>query len=250
MKIKYLRDVCFDNLLENIKNNYDKYKNKNVWIDTYFPNNDYFIESNIEINEATLIVDKRLDYNNAILLFESMKNLTPYQATNSYLWAYLSHKKYYDYMNLRWALTNDEFDFSDITKIKERYFCQPTRRGLLRNGISRLWWVTYLSFNPEGNNHYQYTKILFSDEDLLMGLMERDYAMCKNVVLGIMKYMSEFLDINEKLPSRDTRRKLFKYINMIGATTLLELLSIEEIYNITKKFCVQNENILLNEKAC
>lgn len=241
MKIKYLRDVCFDNLLENVKNNYEKYKKEEVWLDEYFSNEDYFIESNIEINDATLLVGPKLDYNNAILLYESMKNLTPYQATNSYLWTYLAHKKYYDYMIFRWAITSDEVDSSNVTKIRERYFCQPNRRGLLRNGISRLWWVAYLSYKDDGPNHYEYTKILFSDEDLLLGLMERDYAMCKNVVIGIMKYMSEFLIDNDRLPSRETRRKLFKHINMFGATTILELMNVDEIYEVAKKFCLQNE---------
>lgn len=241
MKIRYLRDICFDDLFENIKNNYEKYKSDKIWIDEYFPDESFFIESNIEINEAKLFVDSKKDYNNAILLYEAIKNLTPYQATNSYLWTYLAHENYYQYMNSRWSITNEEINSSDITKIRERYFCQPTRRGLLRNGISRLWWVTYLSYKHEGPNHYEYTKILFSDEDLLLGLMERDYAMCKNVVIGIMKYMSEFLINNDRLPDRDTRRKLFKYINMIGATTLLELMSADEIYDITKKFCLQIE---------
>jgi hypothetical protein len=241
MKIKYLRDICYDELFEKINKNYDKYISNEVWIDKYFENEDYFIESNIEINDVSLLVGNKLDYNNAILLYESMKNLTPYQATNSYLWTYLSHDRYYDYMHNRWQISKDDDPTKNNGKIKERYFCQPTRRGLLRNGISRLWWIVYLTYRNDSNNHYEYTKIIFSDEDLLIGLVERDYAMCKNVVIGILKYMQEFLDEKNRLPSRETRRNLFKYINMIGSTTLLEFLEINEIYEITKKYCINNE---------
>ncbi len=242
MKVKYLRDVCFDDLYADVKKNYSLYKQDKIWIQDKFPNEQYFIESNLEINKFSLLVgDKKNDFNNAIIIFEALKNLTPYQATNIYLWTLLAHTDCYNYMVNRWTIDSDEITQDVLTTIRDRYFCQNTRRGIFRNGISRLWWSTYLTYNEKGNNPYKYTKLLFSEEELFVSIMERNFAMCKNVVQGLLQAIAEYKDVNDRLPSRETRRSLMKYINSLGSVTLLEMLSLDDVYIIAKEFIKTNE---------
>ena len=49
--------------------------------------------------------------------------------------------------------------------------------------VYRLWWATYLTCNENSSNPYKYTKLLFSEEELFVSIMERNFAMCKNVVV-------------------------------------------------------------------
>lgn len=241
MKIKYLRDECYESLYENIKNNYTKYCSNDLWITEFFGNENYYNESSIEVLEAKLFNDEKNDINNAILLFESLKDLSPFQATNSNLWAYLTRVTYYDYMLKRWKIDKDDICEKSLTRIKERYFCRNSRRGLLRNGIARLWWATYLSYDPNEDDHYIYTKILFSEEELFTGLLEREFSMCKPVVLGVLKYFKDYIDRFGKLPSRELRRDLMKYLNFQGAIIVYDILDIDDVYLLVKDYIIKHD---------
>ena len=244
MKIKYLRDECYDELENSIKKNYDKYCLDTPWLLDMYKDIKCYNESSIEILKAILNNDSKNDFENAKALYESLKNLTPFQATNIYLWTYLTHVTYYEYMTKRWKINSNEQDKQSITRIKERYFCRKSRRGLLRNGISRLWWATYLSYDEDENDHYMYTKILFTEEELFTGLLERDFSMNKNIVKGVLKCFKDYIDVVGTLPTRELRRNLMKYINYQGAIVMYDILDETDIYNLVrqyiKKYDVEN----------
>lgn len=241
MKIRYLRDECYESLCDNVKNNYTKYCQKESWIEDYFGNDNYFNESSIEVLDVKLFNDGKKDFNNAILLYESLKNLTPFQAINTKLWTYLTHVTFYDYMVQRWNIDDKEMTDKTLSRIKERYLCTNSRRGLLRNGISRLWWATYLSYDPNAKDHYMYTKILFSEEELFTGLLEREISMCKPLVLGVLKCLKEYIDLFDKLPNRDLRRDLMKYLNFQAAIIMYDILDENEIYQIVKDYIKKHD---------
>ncbi len=237
MKLRYFDEVFFDNLYDSITDNYDKYLKKAKWIEDVYPNQNYYLESNYDFNLCDLN-DSESD--NAIAIYESLSFLTLSQASNPCLWVLLTHTVYYEYMTRRWVVSGDKLENDSLTKIKERYFCKNTRRGLLRNGLSRLWWAAYLSVDESEVDKYVYTRLLLSDEDLFVGLLERDFSMCKNVVVGVLKAFNAYKKNNGKMPSRETRRGLFIYLNQLGAPTLLDTLSIEDIYKETVKYISRN----------
>lgn len=241
MKIRYLRDYCYESLYDNIKNNYAKYCDHKVWVKDFFGNDNYYNESSIEVLDVTLIKDEESDYNNAVMLYESLKYLSPLQASNSNLWAYLTHVTYYDYMLDRWKIDKEEVNEKSLNRIQERYFCKNSRRGLLRNGISRLWWATYLSYDEENEKDpYEYTKLLFSEEELFTGLLEREFSMCKPVVLGVLKCFKEYVDKFNTLPSRELRRGLMKYLNFQGAIVVYDILNVDEVYAMVNSYIIKH----------
>lgn len=243
MNLKYFDETYCDELIDNIENNYKYYLSNENWVDKVFKNDNYYLESNIEFSKPELDDN---DFTNALKIYESLSSISLTQASSPLLWTYLTHCTFYDYMKKRWMIEGENLTKEMSTKIKERYFCKNTRRGLLRNGISRLWWAVYLSMDDSSSDKYKYTKILMSDEDLFVGLMERDYSMCKNIVLGVLKAFYDYKEKNTKIPSRDCRRSLYIYINQYGAASLLDSLSIDYVERMALEFIInyikQNEN--------
>lgn len=121
--------------------------------------------------------------------------------------------------------------------IKQRYLCTPSRIGLLRNSLSRLWWYGYLSYNPDSQSHkYDLTKLLLSQSDLCQSIVERNFSMNRNITFGILSAIQEIND-DPALDNVDRSQKtgeyewrdLCKYINRFGAVTLLDSLTSDEV---------------------
>ena len=73
------------------------------------------------------------DYTNSGLIFQSLKNLSPADATDERLWTTLCFNQYKEYNLLRWP---------DISNGKH-FFCEGNRALTRDNGIARLWWMQY-----------------------------------------------------------------------------------------------------------
>ena len=236
MKLRYLTENAYEQLYKGVNKNLDLYISKDSILIEVFPNGNYAKESNIIIDNFSLYEDTfdiQDDLINVKNLYTAMKKLTPEQASNVYLWTCLSHDVYYDYIKRRWGPTTDG-------AIKDRYFCDSfkgSRIGLFRNGISRLWWYGYLTYQEGRSNPFVLTELLLSNSDLCLSLVERKFSMNKNVIIGILSAIQEINDSSELNNVVDEEwRGLAKYINRYGAVSMLDFLSIEEIHNISKDF--------------
>ena len=234
MKIRYLKEHFFEDLLTNVKKNERKYLEVKPWIDSYYEGKDYYNESSININEFILYSDKSIDEEkndlvNTRILYNSLKNLTLMQATNPYMWTFFAHTFGWEYMINRWSV-------DDGRSIVGRYFCKSNRRSLMRNGISRLWWYGYLTYVENSKNPYELTETLLLDADLCTSIIERDFSMIKNVTKGILIAMKYFYDNEGALPPREIRRKAMKYLNNYGGVTMLETLETEEVTDLVKNY--------------
>ena len=111
-------------------------------------------------------------------------------------------------------------------------------------------WIGYLSYNSNSpSSPYELTKILLSNTDLTMSIIERKFSMQRNVTLGILSAIKEINDDNtiydvgiwRKAPASASTpayewRELCKYLNRFGAVTLLDTLSVEEVKEISLKY--------------
>ena len=236
MKLRYLSEVFFDDLLDNYEKNVALYKQKEPFIFDYFDGKPFYNETNILVGDINLDFTKDGkvdDYMCAISLYTALSNLTPSQAANPFLWTYLSHVNGWYYLQKRWPIEED-----GKSRIKSRYFVASSnsRTSIFRNGLSRLWWGVHLSIDKESHNKYKLTKLLFSDEDLFVSIVERDFSMCKEVIMGILAFLYDYKESHGKLPTADERRELMKYVNRIGGLNSLDLMNREEIYILCQNY--------------
>lgn len=260
MKLYFLKQKALDLLEKEIKQNIEQYKNSDVWVEQYFnskgiPN--YYFDSEIEVSDYKLVIgDSDTDYQNAQIIYEVFKGkINPVQASDLRLWAYLAHVQHWDYMHKRWKVNvsekeNQEDDLNKrlenkaIDRVGSRYFFKESKsKAFVRQGIARLYWSAYLTYDEENENPYEYTEFFFSKQDIFTSVTERSYARNKILVLAALRELKK----NPEMSREDIRLFLAK-LNQVGAITVLDFLNkkqAEQIcYNIMNE--VRNNCVLDN----
>lgn len=262
MKVYFLKQKALDALEKDIADNLDKYQGTEQWAENYFIGKDmpnYYFDTEIEVPDYQLIIGgPETDFENAKIIYEAYsKNINPVQASDLRLWAYLAHVQHWDYMNTRWKIDapdeEDDVDDEDqgeekktstnkiLDRIGFRYFFKASKgKAFVRQGISRLYWSAYLSYDDENDNPYEFTEYFFSKQDIFSSVTERSYARNKILILAALKVMKGHPEL-----SRDQIRLFLLKLNQAGAITVLDFLDKEQ----ASQLCSDIMSEILNEKA-
>ena len=125
-------------------------------------------------------LDPSNDYASAISIHSVFNYFSALQASDKRIWATLTHLHYSDYTSKRWKGKN-------INTIRSRWLFAPGERvGLVRNSISRLWWVVHLTHSPwihnkrlrcfQDSNPFKYTRLLTGSSQLWFDVLERSWG--------------------------------------------------------------------------
>lgn len=192
---------------------------------------------NLSSDENTNLSQNEI--NNAKILYDAIsENMNWIKIVNPYLWTYVCHAQYFDYMKERicWRKKDSIEDFNkdllnfenlddkgkkDITTKVSRFFTNNNFRSLTLNHVSRLYIaaeITYLCWERFANiedlkqkDPYYYTAILLSSQDLFMSIVQRNNVLSKYPALlnVILFYLNK--DPKKRL-SRTFYRKFIKAI--------------------------------------
>ena len=222
-------------LESDIPNNVEYYGSDHKWIDQYFEGKgvgNYSFNTTIAIPDFELIIgDSKTDLDNSKIIFESLKNtITPVQASDLRLWAYLAHDTFWDYMKTRWPIdVPDEDDESGtekekmIRRIGSRYFFQASKgKAFVRQGIARLYWSAYLTYDEKIPDPYEYTEYFLSKQDIFTSSTERSLARNKTLLLAALKVLKNRGDLK-----RTQIREYFLELSQAGGLLMLDSLSEE-----------------------
>lgn len=174
------------------------------------------------------------DLGNSILLYENLKGIHPTIASDSRLWTYMTHVRFWKYMRSRWPVE----DLKDPKgRIMDRYHLKYLKlESLTRNGISRLWWYVHLTKDESYSDKYKLTKVLLSRADITVGILERSFGSNSNIRKGLLEFLDENVDIKN---SEEKSRELFRQLNLLGGVKNLPFLSVDELkenlYKIKEK---------------
>lgn len=229
MKLLKLTNESVKSLLNGIETDYDTVRSR--YFDLSLPGFDLetdrlkCVEGEIAIEEIGLIEGPRpeLDFENAKIIYSAFGNkLTPEDADDARLWVYLTHFTFFNYSRTRWATEG-----SSSATIADRFFYKGNGRvSRTRNSIARLWWIPYLTYNPDGaddEEKWKHTRASFSSQEVLVSLFERTLGSYSNI-------RKAFLDfIIEKNPQGRAVQYLARKINNLGGVYLLPFLTENEI---------------------
>ncbi|MDC7993538.1 DUF6339 family protein [Altibacter sp. HG106] len=188
----------------------------------YVPNN-----ITLAIPEGNKGADLK-EIENTKIIYEAFRTLTPTQASDPRLWTYLTHVTFWEYMRKRWPVAELQKD-KKKNYIKERYLLTTTNlRTLTHNGISRLWWFGYLTYDENRENPWELTETLLKGTDLPTSLLERAIGTNKNIRTGVLEFFSE----NPSLITSKSVQEILKMLNLVGGVKNLPFLESNEIKEI------------------
>lgn len=178
------------------------------------------------------------DFENAKSLFEFYKNFSPVIATDARIWTYLAHTEYWQYMRRRWSLESPSEDY-----ILEHWFLKSSNPSwLLRNGISRLWWGAFLTYDKDRSDPYELTKEAFSMLDYTRHLLPGTQGRSNNFRHALL----EFVIKNDQLFSKykEARvRYLMRKVNFLGGYKLFGSLTKEPLFEVFDKYKGELEDV-------
>ncbi len=236
--LPYFTLDAYDELYGSMADNAWLYDRDEPWLDEYFKGRTYRKTSGVEASLPTLAEgpDEQLDLINARMLYDSLRDLTPLQATNARLWSFLAHETYYSYAVKRWS--------GGKNWIKERMFCgsSPSTRTLERNAISRLWWFAHLTYDESSSDPYHLTKTLLTRQQVCMDLLDYSYTYDKTITLGLLEGLADFIDEIEPDGITKVWRSCVQYVNLYGASFCLDALDRDAIGDLSFNFLMDHYN--------
>ena len=159
------------------------------------------------------------DFENAKIIYEAYKTLTPLQASDIRFWTYLAHADSYKYMKKRWPGRENTDPGNRSKYILDHWFiASPTQNNFLRHGIAGLWWGAFLTHDPSRTDPYELTRVLFTQLDFATRTLGvYSLARHKEAIIGILEYILDNPTIFDT-KFQEKSRFLTKYVNQIGGT--------------------------------
>lgn len=213
-----------------------------------YPDDNMF-ESMIEVPTAIpeLDADVNSDFDNALKVYEYLKDIDKTQASDKRLWTYLSHVTFREYSVGRWGISvpserlavDRDAQKKALNNILEHWFISGNDRSLRRHSIGRLWWAAYLTVAPwerepeyyagiEEEDRFVYTRILFSTQDIYQQVLERGLGRSNHILIALLKYMKD----NPDFVTRDNVRRLMKELNLVSGYRKLTSLAFDELTGV------------------
>lgn len=192
--------------------------------------NNYEVESKIEVETFELIIGgPETDNKNARIVYEHLKGLNPVQAVSSELWTYMTHIQFPNYMAKRWKINdnNDERKLKEV--IKQRYFAIRGGKGIIRNGIARLWWAGYWGYDENREDPYELVDVILDKQEIYEHISERSYNRNKNILIASLEAIKE-----NDFSTREVR-SLYVKINSYGSDKHLDALDIDDAREMVRE---------------
>lgn len=234
MKIKFITDEGLEKARNNYKTIYKEILVKGTSdLQTLF-NDDHIIKDtsiNIEDFSLDTSFENRVDSDleNVKRVYNHMMPLSVSKASDERIWVAYALSEFVDYMRYRWMPDGPD-------KRKERFFFEnSSKRSLFRQGISRLWWIGYLTYDDSKPDPYEMTAfILRNGQDVINQLLDIGFSSNKTILKAVIRALYEAENSGITI-NRDLVRDTCKYVNLLGGTYMLDCLSENDIYEKVKK---------------
>jgi len=229
-KLKFLKQSSLDRLRANIAPNQKRYTQAESFLNDYFAGASWYVESNIAMPDKLDLQiptskSDLLDLENTRIVYSALKHLSPLQASDQRLWAYFTHVSHWEYMRSRWPAEQyaGKERFKEV--MNERYFFLSDRsRALLRNGMARLWWYGYCTYDESRKDPFELTGALLKKLDVAQNFAENAFGRNVDVIKALLSVVLEH-EFYEREPVRD----LARYINQIGGVTIIDAIPADEL---------------------
>lgn len=196
------------------------------------------------------------EFEAAVILYESYKNLTPTIASSPVLWVYLSHVDLANYVKRDWPFLKtyeasnkskkvkkgDKRSEADMKKyIHDHWLVSPN--GLMRTSLMNLWWSVYLTVLSDEemqklgcDDKYDLTRIFFSNDGLRTRRLGTGHlGRNREALKGILSFMKDNPSIFD-LGIENRMIWITRHFNLIGGSKPLSNMPSSFFYKELDKY--------------
>lgn len=179
--------------------------------------------------------NRTCDLENAIMFFEELKNMTPTQATDHRLWAYLCHVPFMDFLRKRRPI--EKIDPKQrVQFVLDHWFVENPGPGAFKaNDIYLFWWGPYITYDKDREDPFELTHELFSMLDYTRHLLPGYQGRSRQFTHAFLEFVIDSPDLfakNKEAKVRFIMRKL----NFIAGYRALATLTKQEIKDLIGKY--------------
>lgn len=231
MKLQIISFDKLDEIKANLNIWAEKFKSdSSEWLEAEFDNALFHDTKYHDIPDFTLDMSEDMrsftEATNVKRIYDNLRFLSDSQASDERLWAGLCFGPFWKYVQFRWGINKS----ATAENIKQHYmFGFSARRSLIRNAISRLWWIGRLTYDESRTDPYELTKFVCENSDYIMHILERNAS---NNPMIIRTFLGAIIDAREEgfNINTDAVGELAKYLNLLGGIYILDCLPRERLY--------------------
>ena len=232
INIKFMTDEALNTLKSNTTkaNNFLKeYPEEPTWLSQIYEGQ-LFVEKKYKIPNFDLKLSddgdySKVDLENSITLYDSLKNLPRYILTDERFWAWLYFEKAY-------KVAVQAMPPKSPSVFKDHWlFTQGQRRGIFFGVLSRSYFRVELSVDETiQDDKYKLTRFIFENIERFRNLTWRSSSSEKHIVLGTLK--AEY-DICNKYGNikPSIYAEIAKALSLYASVRLIDVISEDDIYN-------------------
>lgn len=192
-------------------------------------NSNTILKSSTTFNYQPLISENNSEdtLENVKRLYESLKKISNTEAENEKLWVGLSNTYYLDYHVEQLNKASNDKGIASRS-----HFTQGSKRALVLNNLSLLWWLAYYTYDENNKtNPYESTEFLVENSTRgdLMIFLSSNIVSNKNIILGILDGLKVLKEKQNLRLNRYAYSNSNKLLNQIGGTKILDVLSRKEV---------------------
>lgn len=156
-------------------------------------------------------------------VYGNLMHITDSQASDERLWVAMCLGPYYSYVKYRWGAESEQ-------KVRDHFFFNfGPRRSVIRNGLSRLWWIGKLMYDETLPDPFLYSDYLTRHADFVFHILELNLSNNKQLVRILLQVL---LDAESKglIVNTNHLGALTKYYNVLGGSYVLDLIPYDTLY--------------------
>lgn len=232
MKIKFITEEGLLKAKNNFKAIYkDMLVKPKKSIQELFEDEKIIRDTSMEIEEFSLDMSSdnpvSTDVENIRRVYNHMKGLTESQASDERIWVAYTLSEQIDYMRYRWMPKSGE------DKADRFFFNNTSKRSLFRNGIARLWWIGYHTYDASKVDPYELTAFVCRDQDFINNVLDIGFANNATITKAVLVALLDAEKAGIKV-ERELVRSISQYVNLLGGIYVLDCLTFDEIYQKLK----------------
>lgn len=218
LEIKNNHTLLYNNVVSSKKQTLEEaFQNDMIIRDTSVHADEFQLDMSAEKPELT-------DLENVKRVYKNMSMLSESQASDERIWAAYTLSVFADYMRYRW------YPDSETAMMNRYFFSYSPKRSLFRNGISRLWWIGHLTYDPNrAGDKYELTEYICKRQDNINLLLDINFGNNPSIVRAVIQSLID-AEKSGIAVDREKTRKLSEYINTLGGVYLVDAFSYDMIY--------------------